>query len=467
MNKYIKKLLKNRVFISETNLSNIIKNSKIYEINNDDLDTEYLTDEEVNTIIKNIDILIDKESKKLVKIIKSKLEIINKNIIYSNLQDKLWYQSALITEIFRHYSISKNSASINAHIIQKKIYCAIIKGNIHFSIGWGQAKRSCGHLKTEGYCADFSELYAIIVLYTILKTIHVICSKKVTLTVLTGGSRFYPALFTNPNSNLFYNKQRQAMANIFSNENYLITFEDYNDFYNIDMNIDKINKLANEIDHSFAYKIMDYILLNVDWHYVISNYKDINLEITENFLSYLKQDSSNIDKVIKIATISILNRKSQAYWIRKLGNLKLFDDIIDFFYNFSISSSKKYIAIHLLNLKDSIISHDRIDIEKVRLTVHEKKDRNDIPAIFTLGINAGNKLSQHVCSFVDTQEIKFTTLFELIQSKYQNNVNIKRVIPPRNSCLYWLYEQKQPLFYTSLNKESYIKKLSNMKIIDG
>ncbi|WCG81526.1 hypothetical protein [Pectobacterium sp. A5351] len=456
-------LMENRIFVSESNLPVIINDKWDYDFSIRDLQTEQLTHSDCELLIELFIENIIREARKVVKTVKGRIEGIGEDIMYSNLDDKDWYRAALIVEVFRDHSISKNAGSLDTRKLQEKLYSALQKNNVEFLIGWGQAKRYCGGLKTEGFSADLSELYAIMNLQIVLLSVHLICGYNVKLTVLTGGTRFYPALFTDRDAIIKYDQQRQLLVNALKIEGVNIIFDSYHNNHIEDY--DKLNLFCSMTEQRDIEKIFKTILINVDWQAILTG--DVlnphGIHLPESISRYIK-DKNDIDQLIMIAIVSILNRTTHPFWIDKLNNVELFDDVIDFFYQVSLVSARKYIALHLMDGDINNTSQSKLHSNAIRLTVHEKKDRRDIPALYTLGKNSGNKLSQHVCGFITKSGISFDTLLE-IYSKGEKG-KVKRIQPVTNGLFSWLTENDQPLFYTDLSKEEYISVIKGIRYIE-
>lgn len=459
-------IAKGRAFISDTSLPQKILTNWDNNIVNINLTKEYLSTYEQDTLFQSLSEKIDKEAKKITKVIKGRIEGISMDVMYLNLNDTQWYEAALIVEIFRDPAISKNAGNIDTKALQKKIYLALENENINFVIRWGQAKRYCGGLKTNGYFADFSELYSILTLYIIMKSIHLICRKKVSLTVLTGGSRFYSALFTDPEIVKEYDAQRQAIADYFSTENTSINFSAYHKSNDkINENLDTFYDMIDQVEID---KILKTVLINIDWLSIFKNHDKQyhGISIPSSLSKYIEMKGS-VDLLITMAIVSIINNKTHSFWIEKINDMELFDDTIDFFYEITRESARKYLAIHLMDADIDSTLKSKSHPGAIRLTVHEKKDRKDIPAIFTLGKNGGNKLSQHVCSLITQDGISFDTTFEILHKNKTTSNGINVVMPSKDGLFNWLADGQQPFFYTDLKKEHYLEELKNLKFIEG
>ena len=102
-------------------------------------------------------------------------------------------------------------------------------------------------------------------------------------------------------------------------------------------------------------------------------------------------------------------------------------------------STQKYIATHMLN--KNFIDEDIF----FRLSVHAKQNRKDIPAIYLLGINGKNQLSQH-CSML----LKNNGKTEFITNYEAKLINCKKIIASNNSEVFNL-SKNNVLFYAKEN----------------
>ncbi|NYA45440.1 hypothetical protein HZI31_19300 [Serratia fonticola] len=445
--------INSRTFVSETDLPYQITKNWNPEIVNVELNDEVLSRDEFNGLMSDFSENIDNKSKRIVKKLKGNIEGLEHDIMYAKLDDKQWLQAALITELFREHNISKNAGNIDTYILQEKIYASLNKDELNFLIGWGQAKRSCGGLKTDGYFSDFSECYAIMTLQVIMNCIYLISEKPVTLTVLTGGGRFYPALFTSQEKVEQYDNQRQIIADFFANDQARIYFSPYRSSNHIDKK--ELDEACAAVGQEQVDKFFKTVLLNVDWFAILSanDFSPHGIPLPATTTKYVR-NSGNLDKLIMMAIVCILNRDSHNYWLKEIVDMELFDDTIDFFYEVTYQSARKYIAIHLMDADIDNTSKSETHSDAIRLTVHDKKDRRDIPAIYTLGRVAGNKLSQHVCAVISDGTISFRTKFEILQL-----AGVKKVYLSQESAFDWLRFRGQPFFYSNDTKEVYLSVL--------
>ncbi|WP_300703391.1 hypothetical protein [uncultured Campylobacter sp.] len=382
-----------REILSQSNLQNSLKNTWDIHTYHKKLDMISIHCDDVIEIWKKNLIF---QCKKLAK--KIQLDFQDSKFLYNNLENTMSVQAACLTEIFRNKNISKNSANLNVKKIHQLFLKQIQKGYIKFAIAWGHCKRTCGLLKTETYHADFAELYSISILYLIAKVAYLLTNLPVEIKVVSGGLRFNDSLFANLDEIKQYDKERQDIANMLCDEKINIHF------FTIELdNSDKELIHANSINISSQATTSKFenILCNIDWRNIFLNIRSAhNINIPSEISQY-----RDIDSLIAASVVCLLNKKAQKDFTT-VFNSPLLTITMNIMKNITTLSTKKYIATHQIN-KD-IVSSDYL-----RLTVHNKPDKSDIPAIYLLGTNGGNQLSQHCTMFIENnQEIRFITHYE-------------------------------------------------------
>ncbi len=347
------------------------------------------------------------QCKKLAKMIQT--EFHNYGFLYNELEQKNSQIAVLLTEIFRNRYIAKNCANLDLQNLKKLFLKQISNKKIKFMIAWGHSKRDCSKLKTQSYCADFAELYAISVLFLITKTANLLSNLPIEITVLSGGLRFYNSLFANPKEIELYNKQRSMIANFLCDDSVSIEFKEYEPDSTELNKIDAISK--NISQHSIDNKFKT-ILCNIDWRNIFINNltpHGIHVEITDKLY--------NPDVLIAGAISLILNPNTK-YDFEKIIDPKLLQKIVTIMRDITKISTKKYLATHLSNM--NVFSPEN----NIRLSVHLKPDRTDIPVIYTLGLKGGNKLSQHSMMVIGpNSKINFITNYEAKLCNYIQVVN--------------------------------------------
>jgi hypothetical protein len=119
-------------------------------------------------------------------------------------------------------------------------------------------------------------------------------------------------------------------------------------------------------------------------------------------------------------------------------------------------STRKYIALHAADAALERGGDRAGDSETaIRLTVHPKRDRPDIPAIFTLGPGGGDALSQHVTARLESRgQIRFETLTE-IRMHPAHPVMVGTCRQQDGPILFdWLTDTKQPLCFVDATDRS-------------
>jgi hypothetical protein len=383
-------------------------------------------------------------------------------------KNKLWEQAALICEIFRYPGISKNSSQLDIRSLQKKIVHLLAQENLPLElvIAWGQAKQTCGLLKTPGSMADLAEVFAVVQLSVIVHAVKRIVGnkKEVKLKVLTGASRFAVAFYPDVQETKEYDAQRQTIANYFNPPGSLV-FQSFSneELTALDHESPRMHAFAENcllVKPQHVDRIYNHILLSINWHRVLANQHTLAYGLTKDNKTLLSlvqawiKDKTCFETVLRRALVSLLRRQDlftqepdHQDWI----NLTVLMDEI------TRDSSKKYIALQYTDSGFDVNNY--VSDEKnhfIRLTVHEKKDRADIPAIFTLGKLGGNYLSQNVTVYLDKQgETRFKSLAEILGEYQVKAVYVDKACN-KSLPLSWLSEH-QPLCF--VDQESITEKV--------
>ncbi|KGQ68154.1 hypothetical protein [Gallibacterium anatis] len=448
--------MSNRNFVSESTIPQIIKNLNSMDIfNKKYIESEIISNEKFKLFLEKYKNNISFYAKKLVKNSRSRLEYSINKKCYIYLENKNWFLSALIAELFRDPFLSKNFNDISFNKLQEKIFYSLKNNKIKLVIGWGQAKRSCGNLKTNGYGVDFSEFYSLSVLQIIIESIKLISNKKVNVVVLTGGDRFSSALFVNQKENNKYDNQRKIIADMLSIDGIskiiLIPYGENN------VPLDDLNLFINNIPEIDVMDNIKTILLNIDWINILSNNISPHNICIPDGIRYLLNNGWSINDIILMSITSILDESNSEFWIKRVGNKVIFNEVVDFFYLVSIFSTKIYLSIHLMNKIEKVMSRTNLS-DAIRLTVHTKKDRNDIPSIYLLGRDGGNRLSQHTCAVFYDKKLHFLTKLEMLLL----NKEFKEVYV-HDSLFKEGFKSDQPFIYVDKESESYLEDISKYR----
>lgn len=441
--------------VSESNLLKVfVSNSKVNISDIPNFKEIYLDNTHLNMLLESWRNNIERDATLLQRQSLSALTDLPEDSLYCNLDKQDWRKAAQITEVFRNPLLCKNAGRLDLKILQRNIRKWIISSDDHLNliIGWGQPKRSAGGIKSIGPYADLAELFSICRLITIVKALENIVGCNITLKVLTGGSRFFSALFTRPDITNNYDMQRQALANFFD-ETIKVEFIPFIDEVDNSNNYLKLNSCDMDgISDEQILSKLKTIILNIDWEYLFHpdikyRYKKPhNIELPKSLDKWLQENSiDNIRKFIRISVCFLITNNYYNGLNENFEENYILDDMISFMHDISWESTKKYIAIHDLNdLNNENIVYDN----NFRLTVHEKKGLRSLPAILTLGVNGGNQLSQHVVTYLNNKEANFGAYVEFWDKDLF-------LIKLKKDCYYdffdWLKEYDQPLFISSLS----------------
>jgi len=401
------------------------------------------------------------------------MEYLPTGCLYDHLDKPAWKRAALACEIFRHPTVSKNCGWLDTRALQAQIAKAVATERpVRLVIGWGQPKRDAAGLKTAGPFADLAETYAIARLGSIARAMAALLSHDVQVTVLSGGTRFRPALFTQTDLCGRYDSQRQRIADNLCGAG-TFTFADYEQQLapgqSQERQIHYCAALKNVSDEMIAAQV-NTVLMNVDW-YRVFELGAMGETPNGHLLPVTVRDwmtdrsRSDLTQLLRAALCSIVTPRKQAEWQKALGDTEdLIQDTVAFVRAVAWDSARKYIALHEA---DAVLSrrpkaaNDRDT--QVRLTVHQKRDRPDIPAIFTLGPTGGDALSQHIVVRLDsTGQPHFEPLAETWTRKAQP-VAIQASRKYGSKGLFdWLSESEQPLCYVDAAHRSTVDLINDV-----
>lgn len=475
--KHSSSVLKQREIISESNLHKELMRNLTDCLSFEPIPTVTMEPNDTNTFLDAWKNGIARHVSKLSRSAMSALDALPDGCLYQCLNEKLWKRAAQICELFRKPSITKNAGRLDTLTLQRKFHDALMDGSpFSLVIGWGQPKRTAGGLKTPGPFADLAEMYAIRRLLVICRAVTQICQIPVSITVLTGGSRFVEALFTREEIAFQYDQQRQKIADFLGNKDE-IRFVPYSDLIGAHKEMDakqqtkqRLETYLTEVTDEMVQPKFSTILLNVDWDHLITLEREKRflaphgIVLPSSVATWLEhQDELSRCRLICAAIVGIICPRRQSEWLNVFGEERVFEDTLTFVHNVAWESARKYIALHLMDAHDEasrILVKDGANV--VRLTVHEKNDRRDIPAIFLLGADGGNLLPQHVLAVIQANgQIVFESKIEL----RQRDVKAICLSSDENSCaLYplfeWLIPAQQPLCYVEAGDAAFAERLN-------
>ncbi|MGW3108175.1 hypothetical protein [Streptomyces sp. NPDC001100] len=391
---------------------------------------------------------VDKQVKGMIRRARGTLEVLSGEALYSHLDDPTARTAALVAELFRNPATAKNAGRLDVRRLQQRLRTALRHGGpLRFEIAWGQAKRGAGGLKTLGPSADLAEAYALARLTALARAAAELLDHEpgVRLTVLTGGSRFTEALLTCPARLAAYDHQRARIADglapngILEFRDYAHTSDDWRDRYE--------RHLAAVTDSAITARFPT-VLFNVDWENVVRTALDgataHGVPLPGRVAGWLAADPARRGPLLTRAAVGCLaNPALQTGTPDDLADV--LEEGIAYYSQITWEATRAYVAVHAAD-RDA-----RPDDPSgaVRLTVHEKRDRPDVPAVATLGVRGADLLSQHVA--VRLAGPGSATVFETvaeITAHAPDAVPVRLTGAPAGGALFdWLAGTAQPLCF--------------------
>ena len=447
--------LQPRVIVSENRLSPLLRAGLDYNSSFTSLERTDIPYEQLQLIIARWRSSIDRQATLYRKHAVGTLESLPTGCLYEHLDRPEWKRAATACEILRHPTVSKNSGWLDTRALQARI-ANIAASNqlLHLIIGWGQPKRDAGGLKTAGPFADLAETYAIARLGSIAKAMAASLSCEAKIKVLSGGTRFRPALFTEHDLCGQYDDQRQRIADTICGAGTFI-FADYETQLTSPKSQERHNHYLaalKTISDEMIGELHDTVLMNIDWHSVFKlglNEDPLVGQSLPTSVRHWVADRSRSDaaKLIRAALLSIVTPRRQAGLQQELEDTAdLVQDTVAFMRSVAWESTRKYIALHAADGAIDHTFHAHHKRSSIRLTVHQKRGRPDIPAIFTLGSGGGNALSQHVNVRIDVGgRPHFEPLSEILSRQVRPVFVLSN---SRRNLFDWLHDSNQPLCFS-------------------
>lgn len=415
----VEELIAERAIVSESRLSNLLQKLDAFPLADPKWSREHeISSADIPTLVRHWAAAIERNSARLCKHAMGTLDSLATGCMYEDLEEKDWKRAALACEVLRHPEISKNSGWLNTRALQRAFANALKKKRIELRIAWGQSKRDAGGLKTAGPFADLAELYAIGRLAAVVQAIRSMVQVDAHLTVLSGGTRFADALGSNPSQAIKYDAQRQTIADALSGSG-LLTFKDYvvGEPRSSPEWLQRYNAALREIKADQIAAYFNTVLLNIDWGNLFSTTVGSDVMNPREPSSpapirlWIEQQPHLRAALIQAGLTSILNPRCQVYCQAQLGDTTdIVQETVNFMRTFAWECTRKYIA---LQYADSNVDAGKPNEYAIRLTVHEKRDKAEIPALFTLGRGSGNLLSQHVSGRIQANgKVQFETVLE-------------------------------------------------------
>jgi hypothetical protein len=395
--------------------------------------------------------------KALVKTTRGVLEEMSSGSLYEHLDAPRWKTAALVCEVFRSPDISKNAGWLATRQLQGRIAAALEgSGPLEFSIAWGQAKRDVGGLKALGPLPDLAEFHALARLSMVADAIarHLDGRQEVRLRILGGAVRFSEAFFTREDLAHAYDRQRAHIAALLV-ERPAITVEP---FVPPAANDDARDADGDGIEDHDIVAHFPTIALNVDWGRFFRPTPPPDAAphprlpaLPAAVAHWLAgHDDAQAARLLRAAVTCTLNPRCRIAWEEHFPGSEgeVLDAAAEFVHGTAWQSTRQY-----LRVQARVRASETGSSPGIRLTVHEKRSRGDIPAVYTLGPQGGDQLPQHVVARLGPQgTLRFGPVAEFLQSGPLRPVLIGMpaagAAPPP---IDWLAGSAQPLCLAAAN----------------
>ncbi|WP_368757880.1 hypothetical protein [Klebsiella sp. P1CD1] len=335
-------------------------------------------------------------AKRFAKTAARSLDALSGSLIYKDVKSSAGRHAALITELFRNAHFISNSGSLDTTSLQHRLI-GILSGDqkLVFELGWGQAKRDAGQLRTPGASADLAELLAIARLISVVKAIELLTERRVKFRVITGGQRFRLALFIRAEMDAAYNIKRQAFARWLSSDTE-IEFDTIKSYWSQEeikarLEADESHGTAphlTEEDFRFAF-------FAIDWYGVLEQGNAHDMHLPSSITEALKAQPPAVKTDFIRSVIALTaNPAIDIGAVNPPLPHELLRVASDWFCEVARISAELYIRLGRITPRNPRESaHSDCPL---LLTVIEKAERPDIPCIQLLGRRYGRTLPQHL-----------------------------------------------------------------------
>jgi hypothetical protein len=365
---------------------------------------------------------IARQATALAKYGRGNLERLATGCLYDRLDEPDWRRAALVCEVFRHPDITKNAGWLDTRRLQAKLASALEGGApLRLAIGWGQAKREAGGMKTFGPMPDLAEVFAIsrlaILRHAILQ--HLPAGSGVQIEILSGARRFERALFTRRDVADAYEDARRRIAELFSPGGGIVV-RDFVEQLATRQQAERdrtFERCAAAVRSEDIASQLGTIALNVDWTRFFNTASrseedpPFGITMPREVAAWLSaREPADARRLVRAAITCVINPRCRAAWSEHFGQE---DDTLDLAVEHvravAWEAARAYIALQEVDRRAASDTAPGT----IRLSVQEKRDRPEIPAIFTLSPQAGNQLSQHVVAMIgDKGELRFGSVVE-------------------------------------------------------
>ncbi|MFD8551480.1 hypothetical protein ACFV08_07745 [Streptomyces fradiae] len=402
---------------------------------------------------------VERQARALVRRSRGTLEVLAEETLYDGLDDPALRRAALVAELFRNHQISANAGRLDTRGLQRRIAGALAAdGAPRLELAWGQSKRDVGGLKTAGRWADLAEVYAVGRLVALVLAARELSGDgRIGMTVYSGGNRFAAALFAEPELLLEYDAQRCRIADALGAPG-AVDFQDFAAAKRSDPaeraeHEERVREQLAALTDADVDAQMPVMLFNVDWPRVLpaaaAGEAPHGVAMAPHVAGWLRESPGDRTPLLTRAAVSCaVSPALQARWLEVFGDQpEVLEDAVSFVLAVGRASAARYTAIARADRNAPGLAGGP---HTVRLTVHEKRDRPEVPALLTLGVRGGGQLSQHVVARVPAEgPIAFGSVAEtLVQAPDAAPV----LLAPDEGgprLFDWLARDGQPLCFAS------------------
>jgi hypothetical protein len=394
-------------------------------------------------------------AKRAAKQAQQNVDLLRGTGLYCHLDNPIYRRAAAVAELFRSGKLASNAGYLDVTRLQRYIVEASSGGRrLVYELGWGQAKRDAGGLKTVGSNADLAELVALGRLSMMVLATSLILDEPAALRIISGGRRFYEALFVRLEQDAAYNDQRAALVAALGQQD-AISFETIERYWSEE---DIRTRLAEALESHATVETTEsefrFVLFNIDWHHLLDTQVDPHGLPPPPGVRVLWRSISVANRALLLRHVlaGIANPKLEHASLNLIETETL-REIAAWATAVTRISALKYRLLGYLTQRN--IENVVPGQNPVMLTVVEKRTRPDIPALLLLGRRAGDTLPQHVIPVLQASQGLAFELYLLVVDHYA-----PVLVPlPETSG--------QPFCLSALDPSATLRALMQLDIFDG
>ncbi|MDM0029104.1 hypothetical protein [Variovorax saccharolyticus] len=403
-------------------------------------------------------------SKRAAKRATQNMEMFRGVKLYQQLENPVFLAAATIVELFRSGTFALNGGHLATLVLQQRLAQAMEAGqDLVFELGWGQAKRDAGRLKTPGSQADLAELIALGRLATIVSAARLIANRPVSLRIISGGARFYEALFVDPDRDQTYNCQRASFIELLGAGSaiYLDTINHY--WTQEEIKVRLVQALGSDTLIVPTEEEVHFVLFNIDWYHILSNKIAPHglLAPPELISIYEESDEWQRSLLLRYLFYRLARPEAAAQTVLRGLDARVLERSLAWMEMVARQSAQKYKLLGQLTPR----AHRNAEESPcpVPVTVVEKKAQPDIPALCLLGHRAGAGLPQHVTPFINDKGVLEFWPYMLIE----RSCHPVRMPVLKSGSGEIIRTSTQPLLMSALERDPTIKALMRIDMFDG